>query len=1527
VFTSYSASCTFIGAPTDADAGSVAANYYMSSFSGGVWTLLTRGTVSSTVNQGTGILALGDLQIGERRTPTIPVQPVGVTACNNTSAVFSLTVNGVGLSYQWQQNTGSGFVNLSDGGTYSGVNTNTLTINPAVNSMNGYQYQCVISNTCATAIVISNAATLTVTPNVTASVSVSANAAGAICAGTNVTFTAVPVNGGTTPVYQWQVNNLNAGSNSATFSSSTLNNGDQVKCLMTSNAACALGSPATSNVVTMTVNPLLPVSVNVTATSTVICPGTSITFTATPTNGGTTPSYQWQLNGANVGSNSSTYSNAALVNGDAVKCIVTSNAICPSGSPATSNTVLITVNPTLPVSVSISASPSNIICAGTNVTFTASAVNGGTSPFYQWQLNGINTGSNSSTYTSSSLISGDVVQCILTSAATCASGSPATSNSIIMTVNPNMPLSVSVSASPSNVICAGDNVLFTANTTNGGGYESYQWKVNGVNAGSNSMTLSIGSLANNDVVTCFVSTSAQCVTGVPATSNGIVMTVNPVSPVSVSVSSSPSGAVCAGTNVTFTASGTNGGASPGYQWLLNGSSIATGTSYSSTSFNSGDQISCVLTSNAACTTSNPAASNTVTMTVNPNLPVSVSISSNASGSCSGGSVTFTATPVNGGTGPSYQWLLNSSNTGSNSATYTSSTLSNGDVISCVLTSNALCATGSPAPSNSITQTITSTGSWLGAVSTDWNNSGNWCGGVPLLTSDVTISSGTPFAPVLSATSYCKNISIAAGTSVNLNNNLLNVYGVVSGTGVFTGSSSSALNFAAGSGSAGTLYMDQSSVGVSNALAAVTLDRTGSSLALGNSLSVTSSVTVTAGTLSSSGNLTLVSNASGTARVAPLVSGADVSGNVTVQRYIPAGTDGWMFICSPVSGATLQQWDDDFITGGFPGSFYPPSPNPSIVTYNESLSGLYDDGYVAPSGITDAIVARKGYWTYIMGTPLTIDVTGPILKNSQTFSVSYTDDPAQPDTEDGWNLVANPYPSTIDWDAAGWTKTNVNDAIYMYSADLDQYTSYVGGIGVNGGTNLIASSQAFLVQSSGSGPVLKLNESVKDATDEQFIRTTVSPDELIRLELTGNGYTDETVIHFNQNATDNFDRLFDAKKFLSFNTDVPAIGSMIDTVFSSVNTFQSVSNDLSVPVKVKVGVSGNYTIQLNSSSWMPSISCLVLEDLKTGTQTDLRTISSYTFNISDTTSFPRFRLRIGKPVEVSSNAATCTGNHNGTAWALGNGSGPWNYTWEDETGIMVQSHTVSGADSLLNMSPGSYSVHISGSAEVVSVSGGNAPYSYSWSNGNTNSANGALPAGVYILTVTDSSGCMYENEYTIGSESHLSAAYYVSNDTVNVNDEEAVEFSDPDKAITSFIWNFGDGSDLSNAPNPSYLYTLAGVYQTTLVVSDGMCIDSSSQVVVVEGGQVSVGIQGAGNNEFVNLIMNDGRAELSYLMPGEEWVNVEVMNVSGQKVVADRRLYGEAGNLTMDMKGLSAGIYYFRLTAGKKKVITKRTVKL
>jgi sensor domain CHASE-containing protein len=256
--------------------------------------------------------------------------------------------------------------------------------------------------------------------------------------------------------------------------------------------------------VTATVVPSVTISANPGNT---ICSGTNVTFTATPTNGGT-PSYQWKLNANNVGTNSNTYQNAGLVNGDVVSVVMTSSLACASPASATATSITMTVTATVTPSVTISANPGNTICTGTNVTFTATPTNGGT-PSYQWKLNGNNVGANTNTYSNNALANGDVVSVVMTSSLACASPTTATSTGITMTVTATVTPSVTISANPGNTICTGTNVTFTASPTNGG-TPSYQWKLNGNNVGANTNTYSNNALANGDVVSVVMTSSLAC---------------------------------------------------------------------------------------------------------------------------------------------------------------------------------------------------------------------------------------------------------------------------------------------------------------------------------------------------------------------------------------------------------------------------------------------------------------------------------------------------------------------------------------------------------------------------------------------------------------------------------------------------------------------------------------------------------------------------------------------------------------------------------------------------------------------------------------------------------------------------------------------------------------------------------------------------------------------------------------------------------------------------------------------------------
>ncbi|MFH0893089.1 MAG: hypothetical protein V2A54_01535, partial [Bacteroidota bacterium] len=534
--------------------------------------------------------------------------------------------------------------------------------------------------------------------------------------------------------------------------------------------SCAVGTVTVAAWQTPTVS----ISAN---TGTTICDGTAVTFTAIPTYGGTTPSYQWKLNGFNVGANSNTYANAGLINGDQVQCVLTSSYSCPNSNPVNSNTLTITVNPNLPVSLVTTVNPGTTICFGTNAVFTATVTNGGATPIYQWKLNGSNVGGNSSTYSNSALANGDQVWCIVTSSVTCPTNNPATSNTLVMAVNPNLNVSVSISANPGTTICENATVVFTATATNGGGSPTYQWKLNGADVGINSSTYTNSSLANGDQVRCVLTSSVACPVGSPANSNTLVINTIPNVVSTIVITSNQGTTVCEKTIVTFTATISNGGATPSFQWQVNGGNVGTNSNtYITNTLNNNDQVTCILTSSLPCVVTNPLTSNTLLMTVVLTTNVAVSVSVNPGTTvCTGSLVTFTATPTNPGATPVYQWHLNGGHVGSNNVIYSNASLANGDDVWCEMTPSVNCPSDNPAVSDTFHMVVdlflpTADAGLDVVICKNSSTTLNASGGLTYLWSPAAGLSATnisnPVATPLSTTTYSVTVTNSCGSDVD-----------------------------------------------------------------------------------------------------------------------------------------------------------------------------------------------------------------------------------------------------------------------------------------------------------------------------------------------------------------------------------------------------------------------------------------------------------------------------------------------------------------------------------------------------------------------------------------------------------------------------------------------------------------------------------------------------------------------------------------------------------------------------------------
>ncbi len=250
------------------------------------------------------------------------------------------------------------------------------------------------------------------------------------CPGSSILFEAAPNGGTMNPIYQWQVNGKNVGTNSITYTDGNLAAGDSVRCIMSFQATCIPDRTDTSY--SIVIQPATRASITIGANVSTACAGLPVIFTAHTLNSGSPAVFQWLQNGVPVGTNDSAFTTSSLTNGDSVRCILTTNASCALPGPDSSNSLVMQVTSFYPT-VSISAS-SSAICSGDTVIFKASPENGGAEPAYQWKINETPAGANQNSFITSSLGMNDTVTCILTGSEACSL--PALSNPLTILVYP-----------------------------------------------------------------------------------------------------------------------------------------------------------------------------------------------------------------------------------------------------------------------------------------------------------------------------------------------------------------------------------------------------------------------------------------------------------------------------------------------------------------------------------------------------------------------------------------------------------------------------------------------------------------------------------------------------------------------------------------------------------------------------------------------------------------------------------------------------------------------------------------------------------------------------------------------------------------------------------------------------------------------------------------------------------------------------------------------------------------------------------
>ncbi|MBL7789756.1 MAG: T9SS type A sorting domain-containing protein [Chitinophagales bacterium] len=438
-----------------------------------------------------------------RRKPTISISGHQRSYCEGASPNITIGSTGGGNTFSWtNDNTAIGLPASGSGATIAFTASNTTTDSLVAN---------------VTASVFNSAARCTKDTSIRIVVFPKPNV--------NAISNIAPCEGNTVPAF-----NLNSTVPGTTFT------------WVNSNTAIGLGASGTGNIPsftatntssgpitgTVTISPAYKTclgtnrsftitveknatpSVSISTSAMNLCSGASALFTATPTNGGTAPVYEWTRNGITIsGATKDTVTITNVQNNDKIVCKITSNSPCATTPNASSNEYSITTITNLVPKVTLSTI-SDTTCVGAVLVINTSIVNGGASPTYQWYLNGNPIfGANSDIFFSNTFVMDDEIYCEMTSSSGCANPKTVVSNTKKIKVFKPTPTTINLTKS-ANKICSDEYVTFTTTFTGGGLNPKVNWTLNGQQMNTNKKFITVPINSQFDVVELNVKSSEPC---------------------------------------------------------------------------------------------------------------------------------------------------------------------------------------------------------------------------------------------------------------------------------------------------------------------------------------------------------------------------------------------------------------------------------------------------------------------------------------------------------------------------------------------------------------------------------------------------------------------------------------------------------------------------------------------------------------------------------------------------------------------------------------------------------------------------------------------------------------------------------------------------------------------------------------------------------------------------------------------------------------------------------------------------------
>jgi PKD repeat protein len=767
-----------------------------------------------------------------------------------------------------------------------------------------------------------------------------------------------------------------------------------------------------------------------------------------------------------------------------------------------------------------------------------------------------------------------------------------------------------------------------------------------------------------------------------------------------------------------------------------------------------------------------------------------------------------------------------------------------------------------------------------------------------------------------------NLTVGAGTltpatvwtngNIALNGNHFTMRGAITfpasaSNGAFTATRSSSVTIAGSGAITNTFLLDQTSA-TTRGIGDITLNRSGATLSFANQTDVWGSITPLDGTIAGA-NLTIKGDASNKGRIGITPATGTVTGFPTIEVFKNAGVTGWVNLCSGgVVNKTFADWNTTFaITCQTcpDGWVVNTTTFTSVYSYDETtfIGNSADASHYIDidvfGGISANIDPIQGYWVYLGNgfpntTSITIPLQGNVYQQSDPGSLKLNLASGIPATEDGWNLIANPYasPILVQEMLNDIGSSNVDNTFLVYDPDTDANIPYTA----SGTNSVIPTGQSFMVRTFFDGIAFTPTENYKTLTPSNagLQKTSAGPayyfnDFLLDLTSSSVGKTFFTQAYFTfeNGNTKNFDNGKDAISIASsVDPGTPRIISVLKDDKYMRNALPSINGTVVIPVLVSTGYPGVYSINPANFNKLPAGACVTLYDIAKSTSHDLKS-GPYTTTISAWATTPQYELRITvnpTTLNSSSSNALCSKNPNGKIIASGTTGGPWKYVWKDAASNIIKTTNSSmTADTLSN-----------------------------------------IGAGTYFVDVNTVSTCDNANaSFNIVVTSPLPVASFAPNaDSLDINGSTPFVFTNSSVNASSYAWNFGDGNT-STSTSPTHTYNTPGDYYVSLYALNPTCGDSSSFNYTVKAYatasptlQSVASIAASDNNIKIGKDANGIYVQFNY--DKNTRGTVTVTNVLGQILVAPKTIEGTTERFYIDVN-VKDQLLFVTVATGEKRI--------